>query len=152
MFSTTRKWILCIETRDLLMLLGSFVSFFDCHPSEVKIAIGALLLRLQGWVVGYGSWKVTVTHGGKHWHMMAEVPALFLPHLPRPICKWNWDETGGLATITCVLYIVCWAELSTDLPALSWEENHKTFPSLHCQQKVEIKDKIKASPCLLFAC
>lgn len=47
---------------------GQFCFLCDCYPSEVKIVIGTLLLRLQGWVAGYGSWEVTVSHGGKADH------------------------------------------------------------------------------------
>lgn len=35
---------------------GKFCFLCICYPSEVRIAIGILLLRLQGWVVGYGLW------------------------------------------------------------------------------------------------
>lgn len=35
---------------------GQFCFLCVCYPWEVKIAIGTLLLRLQGRVFGYGSW------------------------------------------------------------------------------------------------
>lgn len=96
---------------------GQFCFLCDCYPSEVKIVIGNLLLkvvRLGGWIWFLGgdsqSWRQSRPWGG-HWHMMVEVSTLVLPHFPSPqICKWNWDEIMMLWQLSHVLHIVCQAE------------------------------------------
>lgn len=149
MFSTTTKLILCIETQDLLMLLGSSVSFAFVIPQRWKLQ---LELCFSGCKVGYldmvpgqggdsQSWRPSRLWGG-HWHMMAEVQPWFFPTFPAHTVvsqtgmKFWCSAKYHMCVAPCLSGRICPLTL-----LLAWEGSHETSLLLDCQQRWKLKMK-----------